>query len=589
MPGTLGSGTLGSGTLGEPGESAVLPKPVSRVAVNREFPPIKHCVIVRDPKSGAPIARWAEDEAKAHNVMNGLRLSGGVPGGKKELRCSLPRNPRQDWPDMEGFLEIECQLPGRNRIWHGRIGKAPRSDGEQMVIEGEAVGYAASLEDRKALRLGFIDPDQSKWGDPSAQRRLQLLESAIYLTAATSQGFSSLDTDATAPAVINDFANVEAAGGKREAGEAHYSSNGVDIGDVLYDYRVLNTSDSAFDSTMGLGKTDTFGASIIGTDHNGTTALQQHVAATGPGYRFARLRDVFTLGGFEGQMTNVFAWQNIKVLSLLAHERLTLQGEWPNVGYSVAQMLRLAVPEFSELRATEESVEDDGLVISDAWFSDPGTLARVVDELVKYGLYDWFVKDAKLFELREPGTYGRRWQASQGPSNFQEAGTDTERAWDRIVGAYRDSDGTTRYVGWPGSGADVESEQLIITDPDHPAVRAETVREDLLDLQVQSTPERAIEVCERWLSEANELSRSGKARLTGYVQDESGVFYPAAVVAEGDLLRFRDARDKSYRKVVNYDYAGDDLAVDVDLDAPSEDVKALLERYRAALYPLGIR
>lgn len=559
-----------------------------RVAVNREFPPAKHCVIVRDPQSGTPIARWAEDEARSHNVMNGLRLSGGVPGGKKELKCTLPRDPRRDWPDQQGFLSIECQLPGRNRVWHGRIGKAPRSDGERMVIDNEAVGYAAALEDRKALRIGFIDSNFGNHGEPSTQRRLDLINAGVRLNAAQGAGWQGAGEHP--PGITFDFNDIETISGKSDRGESSYFSGGPDIGALLYHFaRLAGGSGSEWTTLARLATNDVNSVVDAGENHKAKTNADafERLDAGGAGRKYASLVSNRAEGGAGGaDLTDFHSWEYPKVLG---NNDLSLQGTWPNVGFTVAQMLRYAVPLYSGLQATEESVEDDGFVVSQAWFSDPGTLARIVDELVKLGLYDWFVKDAKLFELRQPGTYGRRWQAYQGPSNFQEAGTDTERAWDRIVVGYQEPNGTTRFVGWPGSGCEVESPTLQITDPDHPAVRADEPREDLLELQVQSSPTRAIEVGERWLAEANELSRSGKARLSGYVQDECGVWYPAAVVAEGDLLRFKDARDKSYRKIVGYDYAGDDLAVDVDLDAPSEDVKALFERFRAVLAPLGLR
>lgn len=562
-----------------------------RVSVTSESPATQHHIIVRDPKTGSAIARWAEDEPHKENVLNGVHASGALPGGKKELNASLPRDPRREFPDLEGFLEIELNIGARNRIWHGRIGKAPRSDGEQMVIDGEAVGYAAALEDRKALRIGLLNSELGKWGEPSTARRLALYEAGIKLVASTSIGQHSKDPEAIAPAVINDFSNVETLASATEGGEAHFEGGEVDIWKVMYDFLDLtsseenvNWSDSIALSKSDSSYTEAYGV-ISGTDHHKKPANQQSVEATSEGYKHARIADRFIAASEGTDLTRIFAWKNIRVLGWLA-QSLALQGEWPNVGFTAAQMLRLLVPEFSELEATEDSIEDDGFIIQQAWWSDPGTLSRVVDELVKYGLYDWFVKDAKLLELRAPGTYGRNWQAYQGPSNFQEAGTDTERLWDRIVVAFSDPDGSTRYVGYPGSGCEEEYESLQITDPNHPAVRAGVVREDLLVIQSVTTGTRAKEVGERFLANANELPKSGKAELSGFVQDDKGVFRPVGEVAEGDLLSFRDARDSSYRKIVNYDYDADARKVLVDLDAPSDSFQALLERFDAVLQPM---
>lgn len=566
-----------------PGLGARIPAQFLRVAVNREFPQVKHSIIVRD-SHGIAIRRWAEDEARTENVMNGLSLSGVIPGGKKELKVNLPRDPRRYWPDIEGFLNIECQLPGRNRIWDGRIAKAPRSDGDRMVINDQAVGWAAALEDRLALRIGFIKSSLDGFGEPSAART-SALEKENFQPQATST-IGPAGTFAT-PAITQNLTRIVTnTTGPYAYAEMQYRS-GVDLGALLFDAAsIIGIAENVlWDTVAGLATDDLITAGD-GKDFDGVGATQQTLAATAIGRRIALFQLVYR-GTFAGDGNWTWAWSNIRLLSWLAAQNLTLQGTWPNVGYSAAQMLRVAIPAYSELTATADSVEDDGFIIEDAWFDDPGTLARGVDELVKYGLYDWFVKDKKLFELREPGTYGRRWQAYQGPSGFEEAGIDTDRCWDRIVVGYQDVDGSARYVGYPGSGCENEYAALQITDPDHPAVKAENPREDLLVLESVSTAARALEAGERWLQEANELSRSGKATLSNYVQDSAGVFWPVAVVAEGDLIRFPDSRDTSYRKIVEFDYDGDQRSNTVNLDAPSESVKALLARYRAVLVSRG--
>jgi hypothetical protein len=554
------------------------------LAVTREYPPDTHCVIVR-AADGTPVARWAEDEGRAANVMSDLKLSGVVPGGRKELRATLPRNPRQDWPDLDGFLEIECQQPGRNRIWHGRIGKAPRSDGDRMVIGGEAVGWAAALEDRKALRLGFIDRALERLGEIPAQLRADLTKVGADLSAisASIDPFGS-GPEANKPAGLS-FTHSALKAGKNEWGEISYDSGGVDLAEVLFDFEGRTEApDADFFNRVDLSR-DGVTSHVEGTDLNATSALQQAVSTTAEGMRYARFMSAYVGSAEIDPYTELFRFANI--VALAAHG-LAPQGTWPDLYLTAAQILRYAVPLYSSLNATDDSVEDDEYPITQAWYPDRGTLGRVVDDVLKYGLMDWFVKDAKLFEVRRPGSYGRRWQAYQGPSNLEEAGIDAERAWDRIVVAYQDTAGATRTVGYPGSGADVESATLQITDPDHPAVRAEVVREDLLTIDSISTANRAMRAGEEWLREANELSRSGKAELSGHIQDADGVYRPVGQVGEGDYIRFPDARDTSYRKIVDYDYDASSRKVVVTLDAPSESVKALLERYRAALTPLGL-
>src|SRR4029079_14885629 len=137
------------------------------------------------------------------------------------------------------------------------------------------------------------------------ERRKRLVEAAIYLVAATSQGSASQLAEGALASILNDFTNVTAEPGKDEAGEADYDSGGVDIAKVLYDYNVLAVPDSSFESNLALGSDDAFSASpAVGSDHHGTTALNQSVETGGSGYRYARLRDRFK-GSYEGPMTNL--------------------------------------------------------------------------------------------------------------------------------------------------------------------------------------------------------------------------------------------------------------------------------------------
>src|SRR5690606_8520855 len=121
------------------------------------------------------------------------------------------------------------------------------------------------------------------------------------------------------------------------------------------------------------------------------------------------------------------------------------------------------------LYATESSVEDDGFIIPQAWYEDAGGLAAIVDDLVKYALYDWFIYHGKLFEHREPGSYGRLWKARTAPSELNEVGKDSQRLWRSIVVQYTTPSGETRTVGPPGSNSHTETKALEITDPMHPA------------------------------------------------------------------------------------------------------------------------
>jgi hypothetical protein len=565
------------------------PPPDGRVAVTREFPPDKIAWRVADPKTGTTIARWAEDESKAENVISGITKSGEMSGGHKEAGGLLPRDPRVDYPDLATYLDVLLEEPGGEIVWGGRLNQKPESDGERMVIEPKAVGHQAALEDRNGLiGPGFIDCDLTKWGNPPNPRVADL--GAAYKL---NEGSTELRPGTSgSSALVLAFSRL--ANGFPPTGvvEAWYDSQGVEIGEVLcevanYDEGAGGSGKMAAPWSVNLQVSDDDQASTVDVTPSllaATPKLDSVVSTGSRKYAFVQmlLAMAFTA---DGDWRAEFAH-----LPVLGRHGLALQGEWPNVGFTAKQMLEYAIPLYTYLRVEPDAIEDGEYLISQAWFSEPGSMAAVVKELTKYELLDWFVMEDKVFQVRFPGTYGRRWQAYAGPSELKEAGEDGSRSWAEILVRYQDVDGSTRTVGPPGSGANVESETLKIIDPDHPAVKAGIPREDLLDLRGISTSERALEAGERWLQDANELSHAGEATLTSYLMDDKAVFRPVAQVQPGDWIRFPDAGSSGtdYRKIVVASYDHDSRTCNVNLDAPSEAIQALLERFQADLTPLAL-
>jgi hypothetical protein len=560
--------------------------PAPRVIVNREFPPDRLAVLVRNPVTGELGGRWAQDESNTENVFSGLTKSGEMPGGHKEMSCALARDPRLSFPDLDIYSDIEVQGPGGEVVWSGELRKKPATDGDRLLIEPAAVGHQAALEDDKGqIGPGFIDSDLSKWGDPSTARRLQLLEAGIQLDASTSVGSSPLNPEDVAAAIINDFSSLNASIEKDDAGEAHYFSEGPDIGAIYYDYRQLSSfaAEELWESNVAVGSDDKFTVNEKGTDHDRATALQQVLTVLSERMRYARVRDRRAHNEFSGRLGDVTAW----LPRVVGRHGLPLQGAWPEVGFYAKQMLLYAIPKYTELKATDESIEDDGFLITQAWFA-LGSMGQLVNELTKYGLLDWFVFQERLFQLRFPGTYGRKWQAYAGPSGLKATGQDGTRLWKEMMVKWRDVDGSTKTAGPPGSGAMFEDASLEVTDPDHPAVKANKTRRDLLELRDVSTPTLAVKTAARFLEEANQLDHSGEATLSGYVQDDKGIWRPVSHVQPGDQVRFPDAADRSYRKVTQPNYSDDSKNCPVTLDAPKEGLIALEERFAAKLRPLGL-
>lgn len=556
------------------------PPTISRVAVLREYPPDQVALRIDSPSGQS--ARWAEDEWRPENVLSDIEFSTEMPGGYKDLQGRLGRNPHVDWHDLEAFGNAYLYQPGVNKIWEGSLDKAPDVSGEQMSITPSFLGYQAALEDNKGIQVGIIDGDLNKWGDPSLARRQSLIKaSGINLSPQISIGFQ--DAAAAAPGVQADFSGVDKIAGQLVGNEAWYYGGGVDIGQLRYDF--VGDSTGGFINQGYISNDDLASSYDSGVNHNSVSASNQTITATTAGRKYALLQNIYG-GGFIGQMTNIHSFRNIRVLG---RHGLTPKGIWPNIGFSAKQIMSYVVPKYCQpLEIDDQYMDDDGYIIPQAWYGEPTTGADIIKDVAKYSLYDWFVYNGKRFEYRQPGTYGKFWRAYVGPSNLNELGLDSQRLWRSIIVRYQDVTGITRTVGPPGSGADVESNLLEITDPDHPAVRAGRTRRDVLDLGGIGTPATAIAVGQRFLEEANLINRSGSATLQGYVLDDRGVFWPVACVKAGDWISFVDAADTSYRKIVNTSYRHTDRGNEIDLDAPASGMEALLERLQAGLLSLGV-
>jgi hypothetical protein len=124
-------------------------------------------------------------------------------------------------------------------------------------------------------------------------------------------------------------------------------------------------------------------------------------------------------------------------------------------------------------------------------------------------------------------------------------------------------------------------------DPENPANKLGIVRRDLLQMGT-STAAGATEVGRRFLEQTRLLDRSGRATLTGWVEDDRGVLHPYSRVRAGDSIVFVDASDKSERRIVKVDHTRSSRSCTVDLDAPPEGLQSLLERLGVVLVPLGL-
>lgn len=554
--------------------------PAARIAVAREFPADDLAVRISDPKTGRTIARWAADEGQDENIIDNLSFSSEMQGGCKESSGQLPRDPRIRWSDLYPYLDKTIYGPGADEVWWGRLDKPEGSEGNQTLVNPQGVGHLAAMEDNEAVTFGGINSDLRAWAGPSVDRRVALIGENF-----PNQQDPSLNWGSNGPALRFEVQNGWSAPTIPVCEAWFDAGSGIRIGAMLGAWANGNAN-TEFQLFVSFSDDDLARAGLEASSDYYTATSGQISQSPGVPRRFARLDWLYNVApaGAEGGQYGV----DLQNLKIIGNHGLALQGTWPNVGFTAKQMLEWVVPRFSYLEARAEDVEDDGFVIPHAWFAEEVTLATIVKELTKYGLLDWFVYADKRLQLRFPGSYGRRWVAAPGPAELIEEGEDGTRLWRDIVVAWQDVDGTTKTVGPPGSGATYETSGLEITDPDHPAVRADIVRRDRLVTKTVGDLPSSIKLGENWLAAANELSRSGSCNLSAYVMDDKGVLHPASVVKAGDEVFFPGSGDPSYRRITHVDYQHSERKAACTLDAPPEGLAALQERFGVELQAAGV-
>jgi hypothetical protein len=558
------------------------PPTISRVAVTREYPPDRLAVRIDAPNGYSN--RWAEDEHLAQNVLSNIELEDEMPGGDKSLSGVLARDPRFNWQEMEAYAEMRCYNPLMD-VFEGFMDKAPDVSGDQMSITPAALGYQAILEDDRGEAIGFIDRDLQKWGGPSSGRIIQFAGTISADGVNIINGWQSAAQPNAGIIYQYDHLGKGAVGG-----EMWYYGEGAPIHDFVYDYYGTGL-DAAWVDIPYLSNDDKASSIDGGPNYQGNVGpfLGNGVHASNEAKKYALLQTWRNQGESEiNPYGGRHMWLNPTMLGPI-QATSPAKGTWPNIGYSMKQMIEWMIPhKAAPLEARPGDIDDDGFLITQAWYGGRGPLSDIVHDVTKYSLYDWFVRKGKRLRVKEPGSYGNYWKTYMRESELSEVGIDSQALWNEIVVSFTDVSGRTIFVGPPGSGCDVESPLLKVTDPEHPANRAGRTRRDLLDMKGISNPAQAIEVGIRFLEEAALLNHAGSATLTGYVLDHNGVIWPAACVKSGDWISFMDAADNSYRKIVNRKYSHNTRGSEIEIDAPPSGMEQLLERLQSELISLGV-
>lgn len=579
----------------------------------RERPPLQLELSVQTPDGQN--ARWGPDERHSPRSHSGLDFTTTIPGGFEHLDVTLERDPRYSYPDIAELSAVVARGVGAMTAWEGRVETTPSVSGDQMQITPAAVGWQSHLTDDNSVQELFVEIDMTQWQAPSLARQLAVLGVDIDIDTASFTG-SSLGL----PCIDTGFSGSWP---RSHTSELWYDAKGAVLGQLIFNWQVL-PSGLIGDIDPTTNGSLAWAALLSDDDVETSTDSSANQKAHGPGSGTVtattntRTQAAVYLyydgaGGSDGVSYDVY-WT---ALTLVGNQGLPLYAaddaildamgdvlSPATMGVLGSDVLNYAIPKYAPLlrvaRAGQSTITPSTFVIPELVFPTPVFVNDILTQVTSFELQDWAIWEDRTFWWYPRNSLGRRWRTRVGPSKLQQAGPQISRLYNGVCCSFSDYLGVTRTVGPPGSGAQYISPgpygltaQLQDTSADN-AVNSLLLpngqplrRWALVQLQT-STPQAAAQVGQVFLEQQAIVNQAGQATLTGYVEDDHGVLWPAYMVRAGDQIAFMDAADPSYRRIVSTDYSDAQKTNSIQLDVPPDTMQALLDRLNVVLTSVGV-
>lgn len=520
--------------------------------------------------------RWAPDAHKAENVTGGVSFSTTMPGGFDTGQVTLARDPAIDYQDLGELATLRFRGAGGVIAGEYRLESSPRTSGDSMQIQPGLVGWQSHLDDDTSATMVFVDISLQRWTGPSIARQAALQGSSVqpmgtFDIELNPTGNPALATYLSSPWTGDTIAEAwYDAGAGNTIGKVYYAFNlgsGVLSSDTHWSVAVFTSVDDTASSTDTTSNIITGGGSgyFTPTDH----------------FRQAFITQNYTISVSDNFNYKVF-WGP---LAIYGNHGLTLSGPNPG-GVLSSDVEAFAVEKWAPLlnfsTGANGTIQPSTFVIPQLAFITPTTSSDMVKNATQFEIRDWGVWDNRTYYSNARGARGNKWLARSTDCKLQAAGPQIQNLFNGVIATFQDAAGTTRYVGPPGSGADVEDASLLDTDPENAANQL-GIRNwgpnPPLSVGIGSS-DVAIAIGQAYLQQQTELNQAGQASHVGYVQEAAtGVLFPAWAMRAGDQVSYVDASDRGFRRIVSTSYDDASRTNSIQLDSPPETLQALLLRY----------
>lgn len=496
----------------------------------------------------------------ADSIGQGITYSGGMPGGQRTATLTVARDP--SLRDLDPYDELVIRNAGNKEVWGGYGVEYPARDGEGPQVEISATGWASSLKDNPPPPLLGVDRRAEMWETATLARQAGARPVvANYNDAISVDNNDGLVFTGVSGQTLPQFSFAEL---------IYRAPRGVLIG--RFDYRGSQDNITGIDApalnwanneiqTADAGSApvtldDTVRTVIVpGRQFLRLTARANAASTPAAGDAFQRRYTHLAaygdhgiplydngIDGMRGVLaSDVIAWG-------MAHTCLSLQADIAPTSFVIPHFVEPDLDSMEELVLRANATE----------------------------IYDWGCF-GKRFLYRPPRS-GRTWvvRASDPGITLNEAGDQGEDTYTRAIVSFGDPAGKSLRVGYPGSGADVETPLLLDTSPNalNRRGRHRTLK---LSLTATAVAEKAIQVGQVGLRERARLNQRGDATLTGDAQDSLLVTRSVSEIQPGDQIIFAD-RGWTPRQIVEQSYQEDTDVCSVSLDSTPAKLDALMER-----------
>lgn len=530
-----------------------------------------------------PLARWADDEADAERIPDDLQISKSLPGGDKQLRCSLLGDPRLDRPDARQLNEIRAYGPGNETVWRGFLSSDEEGSDRRNPA---AAGDAARFQDDPAIPFRIVDRDLTAWRGQSRAWKLADLANGY------SPQDGSVEQDATTglAALRLSFQGAWAAGGLPESTLVYDGGAAGAVGRISCAWAAAGGTSSAapfahriyaMDTDDGAGTIDVL---AVNPTLPGTVDIP---LATARRFLAVQLRHDAGPAGAAGVDYSAF----LTKLAVCGDTDIPLQSTGGAPGVFGGDVWRYLLDQHraqgGPVRYTDDSIDSGSdFVIPHLVGEGPVSVEEGAEAIGRFYEHEWAVYDRTALWLPRK-SFGRLWFVRRDEGARPEgAGYSEDHLFNGALITYTDPSGATRTVGPAGSGFDPfagSNAGLLITDEEN--VLNQWGRRRWARLTAPMTTELgALRLGERFTQAIQTRQLSGSLTVeNGMLMDPAGARYPAWAANPGDRVVVLGSGDSTERFIVATDYTHKDRTSRLTLDSAPEDLGSTLERLQVVL------